>query len=101
MVQHPTEVIMSAPPVLSLVERLPPAVSNRRAVELLESFLEDARAGRIISVAVAAVSEARIAVTASSSDDDSLLLLGAVTRLKDRISASMDAREQLEDELGA
>jgi hypothetical protein len=91
-------------PVISLVERLPPAVSNRRAVELLESFLEDARAGRLVSVAVAGVTSTGVACTAMSNDDGGLLLLGAVTRLQHRISETMGAREIPDDvppEVGA
>jgi hypothetical protein len=88
---------MPGPPVLTVVERLPQVESNREAIAILESFLADARAGRLIAVAVAGVLDSRVAQTGSSSCSDPLLLLGAVTRLSSRINFEVEALEAIAD----
>lgn len=77
-------------PVLSVVDKLPAAVANREAVEMLESFLADAKTGRIVTVALAAVTNQREYSVAATSTDDRTLLLGALHRLAWKINAQMD-----------
>jgi hypothetical protein len=79
--------------VLSVVDQLPQVVSNREAIEALELFLVEARAGRIVAVAIAAVTNARQAQTIASTCDDQVLLLGALSRLSFRINESIGTNE--------
>ena len=80
-------------PILSVVDQLPQAVANRQAIEVLESYLVDARAGRIVSVAIAAVTNGRQCLTVSTATEDRLLLLGALSRLTARINAAIEIDE--------
>jgi hypothetical protein len=77
---------MSTPPVISLVDRLPSALANREAVEILEHHLELAKAGKIKAVALAAVLDNGMAQTACSAADSATMLLGAIGRLWHRFN---------------
>jgi hypothetical protein len=77
--------------VLSVVERLPQAVANREVVETLESYLADAKSGRIASMAIAAITADGEALTVATRTDDRMRLLGSLTRLIARINATIDA----------
>ena len=79
----------------SSCRRTPPAVAqpcpqgSRNAVAILESSLDDAKAGKLVNVAVAGITEAGIPVAAATRADSSAAPLGAVTRLAHRLSAGM------------
>jgi hypothetical protein len=62
-------------------------ISQQSAVDVLERYLELAKAGQITSVALAAVTLERNAAYCYSEPEDGLAMLGAV-RLLDRLLAT-------------
>lgn len=65
-----------------------PAVISDTVIARLEEVLADARAGKIVSVAIAGVEADGTIVSAWSETDDFGRLLGAVSRLEHRINVN-------------
>ena len=83
---------MSAP-VLSVVEKLPKNVARRQTIEMLEYFMEEAKAGRIVSVAIVGISNGGGVVTGASYTESNVLLLGGLSRLTWQINAGVEEEE--------
>lgn len=68
------------------------STANESAVELLEKMLDDARAGRITSVAIAAVTPQTILT--EWSDGKYFEILAAVTRLQTKLALCDETDEE-------
>lgn len=67
-----------------------PQTISAEVVDLLERYLQLAKQGDIVMVAVAAVEPGGAAVHEASASDQHMLLLGAVTRLLHRMHINAD-----------
>lgn len=71
-------------------EKAEAAETNAEVIELLEETLEDARAGKIIEIAVAEVHSDGAVSTGHTSTNNLMRLLAAVSRMQHRLHIRAD-----------
>jgi len=71
---------------LSLVPRLADTHANLSVVEYLEEFLEAAKAGEIVGIAIVGYDKGRSIQSVAIPGENPTLLLGGITRLSHRVA---------------
>jgi len=75
---------------LSLVPRLADTHANQSVVEYLEEFLELARAGELVGIAIVGYDKGRNIQSVAIPGENPTLLLGGLTRLSHRVANSVE-----------